>query len=734
MHIRTYFFSSFLVHAVFLIYLLSLPLHKPIVETGSYRAYFVNLKSERDLTARIPSLAFNASKRKIETHGKLRDTTTNIETKETDVKKDTMSLAAKEEMTSPKEPEMKVKEIPEEKTAESDEVKEHEEQLQKVTEAPKEEGPPLEEKRQETPQNEAPEAKIAIKETTPLPRSLNPSKVDKNESPETQGITILPPQEKPREKSIDTAKLKIEATGNKSAFVKKEVLEEKVAPASEVKETAIPQKIEEPLKEIPEGNKPDTKEPEKIEVEKKQTTVERLPSPDVKKIAGFEEIENVSKTTSPLEQNKIAGSMLEKGPSGTTAEGKPTVTEGKSLRAGSDKNLVPSPQGLKEKTLLGKVQGEPRGGVSTLTQTEQSSQEGSSASQDKGKQQTIIQAKKEGEGKSNIANKTSSGGIPISETLLPISEALVPSDLKIEVSLRKPSSYHSKSVITKVPVSTGVTKQENMPKATEITDISLEEISDGIKVQLTGNGSINPKVFSLDKNRIVIDLPKTSINTRLPSNVVSHLKEIRSGKHKDKSRLVLELDEKMPFDVLSSGKTVIVAVQKYKHASDPPPVEQVAQEKIEDRELRETDISNISMHLLRRPHPRSNQKEKQVEVTLLEGKKEAHSGDKSTVKRAFSVLRTAEGAYTFIVKNEENAVYETDLAFLIFQGKQGERTKDFTAVRLSPHTSVRFKFLLPEAIFWDDEEYFSGKIENSETMTKFNEKTGIVWKETKSDE
>jgi hypothetical protein len=732
MHIRTYFFSSFLVHAVFLIYLLSLPLHKPIVETGSYRAYFVNLNSEIDLTARIPSFAFNANKRKPETHGKLRNTTTNIETKETDVKKETVSLVAKEEMTSPKEPEMKVKEIPEEKTAESDEVKEHEEQLQKVTEAPKEEGPPLEEKRQETPQNEAPEAKIAIQETTPLPRSLNPSKVDKNEPPETQGITILPAQEKPREKSIDVPKLKIEESGKKSTFEKKEVLRDKVAPASEVKETAIPQKIEETLNEIPEGNKPDTKEPEKIEVEKKPTTEERLPSPDVKKIEGSGEIENVSKAKPPTEQNKIAGSMLEKGTSGTTAEGKPKVTEETSLRAGSDKNLVPSPQGLKEKTLLGKVQGEPRGEGSTLTQTKQSLQEGSSASQNEGNQRTIIQAKQENEGKSNIANKTSSGGIPIPETLVPISEALVPSDLKIEVSLRKPSTYHSQSVITKVPVSTGVTKQENMPKATEITDISLEEISDGIKVQLTGNGSINPKVFPLDKNRIVIDLPKTSINTRLPSNVVSHLKEIRSGKHKDKSRLVLELDEKMPFDVLSSGKTVIVAVQK--HKSDPPPVEQMAQEKTEDRELRETDISNISMHLLRRPHPRSNQKEKQVEVTLLEGKKEAHSGDKSTVKRAFSVLRTAEGAYTFIVKNEENAVYETDLAFLIFQGKQGERTKDFTAVRLSPHTSVRFKFLLPEAIFWDDEKYFSGKIENSETMTKFNEKTGIVWKETKSDE
>ncbi|OGW56225.1 MAG: hypothetical protein A2Y81_03865 [Nitrospirae bacterium RBG_13_43_8] len=730
MHIRTYFLSSFLVHAVFLLYLVSLPLHKPIVETGSYRAYFVNLKSERDLTARIPSLAFDANRRRPETRGKLRDTKTTLESKETDAEKDTVIQEAKREAISEKESE--VKETPQEETARTAEVKEPEEP-QKVVETPKEEVSALEEKKQEPPKNEPTGTTIRIKETAPLPRSPNLSQVDKNESPETRGITILPPQDKPREKSIDTAKLKIEETGKKSAFEKKEALQEKAAPTSEVRETALPQKIEEPLNEIHEGDKPDTKETEKIEVEKKPSTGERLPSPDVKKIAAFEEIENVSKAKSPLEQNKIAGSMPEKGPSGTTAEGKPKAPKRKSWRAGSDKNLVRTPRGLKEGALIGKVQGEAREQRSLLEKTKQSSQESSSASRGEGKQQTIIQTKQEGKGKSDIEDKTPSPGIPISEALVPISEVLVPSDLKIEVSLRKPSAFHSEPVTTKVPVSAGATKQENMPKATEITDISLEEISDGIRVQLTGNGSMNPKVFALDKNRIVIDLPKTSINTQLPSNVVSHLKEIRSGKHKDKSRLVLDLDEEMPFDVLSSGKTVIVAVQKHKNKSDPPPIEQKTQEKTEDKELKETDISNISMRLLKNPHPKSDQKEKQVEVTLLEGKKEAHSGDKSTVKRAFSVLRTAEGAYTFIVKNEENAVYETDLAFLIFQGKKGERTKNFTAVRLSPHTSVRFKFLLPEAIFWEDEEYFSGKIENSETMTKFNEKTGIVWKETKDE-
>jgi hypothetical protein len=284
-------------------------------------------------------------------------------------------------------------------------------------------------------------------------------------------------------------------------------------------------------------------------------------------------------------------------------------------------------------------------------------------------------------------------------------------------------------------VSPKTIKQKSLPKATEITKITLEESDNAFIVQIKGNGAMTPKVFPLDNNRIVMDFPKIAINAQLPSKVVPHLKEIRSGKHKDKSRLVLELDEKLPFDFSSSGDTAIVTVQKSENKPSPVPVavEQKTEEKIETKELKELDISNISMHLLKNSHPMANKKEKQAEVSLLEGKKGAHSGDKSVIKKAFSVLKTTEGAYTFVVKNQENDAYKADLAFFIFPGKKGEKTKKYAAVSLSPHTTAKYKFILPEGIFWDDEEYFSGKIEDSDAMTKFNQKTGFVWKEIKDE-
>src|SRR4030067_2580598 len=111
MRIRAYFFNSFLVHALLLIYLLSLPLHRPTFQFGSYGTYFVSIKSGTDMPAKIPSPSYNIKKSKPATHRTLKD----IKTSETDVSKDTINLQAKKETVSEKETEFREKKVPEEK-------------------------------------------------------------------------------------------------------------------------------------------------------------------------------------------------------------------------------------------------------------------------------------------------------------------------------------------------------------------------------------------------------------------------------------------------------------------------------------------------------------------------------------------------------------------------------------------------------------------------------------------
>jgi type IV pilus assembly protein PilQ len=104
-------------------------------------------------------------------------------------------------------------------------------------------------------------------------------------------------------------------------------------------------------------------------------------------------------------------------------------------------------------------------------------------------------------------------------------------------------------------------EQEPLPEATEISSIAFERSAGIVKVLIKGNGSMTPNVFPLD-DRIVIDVPDVVLSATLPSAVVSPVKGIRSGKHEDKVRLVLDLKEKTNFDVAAVGDSIVIALQR----------------------------------------------------------------------------------------------------------------------------------------------------------------------------
>ncbi|MDP2754491.1 MAG: type IV pilus secretin PilQ, partial [Nitrospirota bacterium] len=112
------------------------------------------------------------------------------------------------------------------------------------------------------------------------------------------------------------------------------------------------------------------------------------------------------------------------------------------------------------------------------------------------------------------------------------------------------------------------------PKATEISSISFEQSADTVKVLIKANGSMTPNVLPLD-DRIVIDIPDVVMNTPLPAAVVPPVKRIRSGKHDDKIRLVLDLKEKTNFDVTVIGDSIVIALQRADKEPLAPPVAQM---------------------------------------------------------------------------------------------------------------------------------------------------------------
>lgn len=97
-----------------------------------------------------------------------------------------------------------------------------------------------------------------------------------------------------------------------------------------------------------------------------------------------------------------------------------------------------------------------------------------------------------------------------------------------------------------------------LPPATSILQVRIERGQDVLKVVIKGNGSLNPNVFRLD-NRAVLDIPSVDMAAVLPAAVPLPLTSIRAGRHKDKTRLVLDMKEGTSFDVAAIEDSVIVS-------------------------------------------------------------------------------------------------------------------------------------------------------------------------------
>lgn len=136
--------------------------------------------------------------------------------------------------------------------------------------------------------------------------------------------------------------------------------------------------------------------------------------------------------------------------------------------------------------------------------------------------------------------------------------------------------------------------------------------------------------------------------------------------------------------------------------------------------------------LSKRTHPMTGARHrgKPEGVNLFEETEKVDIEGESGVKKVFSVARAEIGIYTLSIENTWEEPLEARVVFILYDGSEESRTRE-QRLELSPGQSLRFKFVLPEAVFWDDEDYFTGMVEGSDTVTKFNDETGFVWEEEK---
>jgi hypothetical protein len=143
-------------------------------------------------------------------------------------------------------------------------------------------------------------------------------------------------------------------------------------------------------------------------------------------------------------------------------------------------------------------------------------------------------------------------------------------------------------------------------------------------------------------------------------------------------------------------------------------------------------LSDISLELAARTHPGNRMRRREDAAMKIDGMQVRTAGGNTgtTAKKTLILRRAAKGVYLFSLKNNGKAS-SVDAVFHLHAGSEQESTKEYKSVSLKPAGIKQFKFLMPEAIFWDDDDRFSGTVEDGNSVTKFIYDTGLIWKEEK---
>ena len=180
------------------------------------------------------------------------------------------------------------------------------------------------------------------------------------------------------------------------------------------------------------------------------------------------------------------------------------------------------------------------------------------------KLEILLQAplKEEAEFKDNLLLVRFIEEVPQVAETLPLAEPekveILPLEEKAEVAVITPSQIPPEEGQKEVPVEEKEVSEPVLSPAKTVENISLSKKNGIVEVEILADGELKPHVFPLDK-RIVIDIPDTVSMARAPEPV-RPIKAIRIGKHPDKTRIVLDLEEKTSYEVKARDNRMVVSL------------------------------------------------------------------------------------------------------------------------------------------------------------------------------
>jgi len=91
---------------------------------------------------------------------------------------------------------------------------------------------------------------------------------------------------------------------------------------------------------------------------------------------------------------------------------------------------------------------------------------------------------------------------------------------------------------------------------------------------------------------------------------------------------------------------------------------------------------------------------------------------------------TEEGIYTIVVQPDNGKQGTAELVLKVYETRPGATTKKLGSRKIDGKFEVA-RILMPDGILWDDDKYFTGDMEDSDSVTKFHTGTGLMWREYK---
>lgn len=305
----------------------------------------------------------------------------------------------------------------------------------------------------------------------------------------------------------------------------------------------------------------------------------------------------------------------------------------------------------------------------------------------------------------------------------------------------RPSDIGQRDVAPAVPVTNEQTSEtqskriekEELLEQPQNKDSREEKAGEGAQVEIYRDGKNTVEVFHEEKAppaQSVAVSPAKEQKAALSKPLPVHARQEKKDDVSYKENIAMVITEGKP---PQQPEPVSVKEQEKAEAERPGNILFVEPEVFGDIKLeimsQDVSLQSLQVKVLFKEYPK-NRRNGSVFRHKIKSRPIKPKNVRNLANMVSIVVdNTSEGIYDLIVDYPGRPL-SARVTLKLHEKKVNALSRDL-GIRTIGQNGLLIRVRMPEGILWDDDAYFSGSIEDSESVTKFNNETGVVWKELK---